>query len=256
MKRYGRALWQITLYHFRELYRNKIALFFNLVFPLVMVVLFGSLFGNPDPSNALSSGRTVFDYLIPGQMTVMLLAAGMITTSVNLAAQRASGAMRHLFSTPLPVSVWTAGRLVASILMSVVQAIVLFSFAYVVYNVAPPANLAGTVIVMLLCTFASLGFGLIVGTLVRGEEAALAVTMPVFMVLLFFGNAAMPLENPPPFVEAILPFVPTYHMTEALRAVIIDGLSFTAAGRELAVLGGLSVALIGASLLQMRRQFV
>lgn len=256
MNRYSRTTAQMTLYHFRELYRNKIALFFNLVFPLIMVVLFGTLFGNPEPGAELPSGRTVFDYLMPGQMTVMLLAAGTITASVNIAQQRASGALRHLFSTPLPVSVWTAGRLTANVLMSVVQAIILFSFAALVYSVSPPANMAGTVVVVLLSTFVSLGFGLLIGTTVRGEEAALAIAMPLFMVLLFFGNAAMPMENPPPFVAAILPYVPTFHMTEALRAVMMDGASLATITRELAVLGGLSVALIGVSLWQMRRQFV
>ena len=47
--------------------------------------------------------------------------------------------------------------------------------------------------------------------------------MPIFMVLLFLGNAMMPLENPPAFISAIMPFAPSYYMTEALRAVMMHG---------------------------------
>lgn len=399
MNRFGRTLVHMSIYQLRDLFRNKIAFFFNLIFPLILVVLFGTLFRAPDPSvvtpigvangdsawagaaltNALGSiesfrviegtqedlnaslqsgqiralivipanasaaiegaadsdgpgraadaakepgastsvsesaststaapstitilfdpmspasgqaagelrtivdavalqmqgarpalaarletvegsvKRDVFDYLMPGQMTIMLLSAGLFTVGISVAAQRQTGALRHLFSTPLPVGVWGMARIGANLVMALFQAVVLFAFAAAVYGVAPPANLGGTVVTVAVSALATLGLGLLIGTLVKGEDRALAVIMPLYMAMLFLSNAAMPLEDPPAVIAAMQPFVPAYHMTEALRAVMRDGLPLRAVGGELLILGAVAAVTLGLSLVRIRRQYV
>lgn len=245
----GRSLIQLTLYQFRGLYREKVAFFFNLIFPLLMVAVSGSLFGQ-------SVGSAVFDYLLPGQMAVMLLSAGMFTVAVTVAGQRQSGALRHLFSTPVSVGAWTLSRMAANLCMALIQAVLLFLFAGLVFDVAPPQNVGGTLVVLVLSMLASLGLGLVIGMLVKGENSAVAVTMPFFMMLLFLGNSTMPLENPPAFIAAIMPLAPSYYMTEALRAVMMHGSALSAAARELAVLVAFAAASLGFALWRMRRQYV
>lgn len=369
MRRFLRSMAEMTAFQFRQLYRNKISFFFNLIFPLLLVALFGSLFGQPaedatvsvgiartagdtwsealaeavkmtdlytveegtveDLEEALSkgqvsavaiipagedqflggaealegatilydpvspkSGRTaaelkgildgisarmqgvnpavfadvqpvagdaslgVFDYLMPGQMALMLLSAGLITVAVSVAQQRESGSMRHLFSTPLPVTVWAAARISANLLMSLFQLALLFAFAGLLYKVEPPANLSGTIVLVFLSSLAALGMGLAIGTTVKGEETAVAVTMPIFMLLIFLGNVAFPLEDPPPFIAAIFPYVPSYRMTEALRAVMRDGAPLSAVSSEIAVLSSLALLFLGFALWRVRRQYV
>lgn len=58
MKRRSKTFVQMTLNHFRELYRNKIALFFNLMFPLLLVVIFGGLFNTDDKTSVTPVGVT------------------------------------------------------------------------------------------------------------------------------------------------------------------------------------------------------
>lgn len=359
MNRFFRSMAEMTAFQFRQLYRNKISFFFNLIFPLLLVALFGSLFGQtggdadvsvgivrapggewsdvlveavemtglytieegdvPKLEEALKkgsvaavavmpaegagatilydpvspkSGRTaaelkgildgiaarmqgidpavfadvepldadeplgVFDYLMPGQMALMLLSAGLITVAVSVAQQRESGSMRHLFSTPMPVATWAAARISANLLMSLLQLGLLFAFAWLLYKVEPPANLSGTIVLVFISSLAALGMGLTIGTLVKGEDTAVAVSMPLFMLLIFLGNAAFPLEDPPAFIAAVLPFVPSYQMTEALRAVMRDGAPLSAVYGEMAVLGALALLFLGFALWRVRRQYV
>lgn len=394
MNRRAASLAQITMFHFRELYRNKIALFFNLMFPLLMVVIFGTLFRTPEQdaataigfvnegesglsfavqqaliesgrfhlheggvaalSDALKAGkvravvvlpsasgaqwstvdgtvavdapdaagtnsaaraesaagihppavdiihdplsptsaraanelrafinslgvymtgvqpafvsvtrpmqgsakRDLFDYIMPGMMTVMLLASGLTTVSVTVSDQRSSGALRHLFSTPMSVGVWTTGRVTANLLMALVQGMLLFAFARIVFGVSGPANLPGTVAVVGVSSLMILGIGLLIGSWAKDDDAAVAVSMPVMMVLMFLGNAAMPLEDPPAFIAAIVRWVPTFHVTEAMRAVMRDGQGLAAIGGELLLISGLAALLLGTAIWRMRRQFV
>lgn len=261
MNRTVRSLTQMTLFQFRALYRNKLALFFNLIFPLLMVAIFGGMFGLPNADSAATTAATettinTFDYLIPGQLTVMLLSAGFITIGISMASQRESGVLRHLFSTPLSIGGWAGTRIAANLAMAVLQCTILFVFARLLFNVAAPTNLPGTAIVILVSTIASLSMGMLVGTLAKGEEAAVAITMPLIMALFFLGNAAMPLENPPPFIAAIMPYIPTYHMTNAMRAVMRHGAGVGSILTELAILAGLAALLLGISLWRLRRQYV
>ncbi len=258
MNRTARSLIQMTLFHFRTLYRNKLALFFNLIFPVLMVAIFGGLFGVPNPDTpAATDGYEIdaFDYLIPGQLAVMLLSAGFITIGISMASQRESGVLRHLFSTPLSIGGWAGARIVANLAMAVVQCIILFVFARIAFNVGAPSNLLGTAVVVVVSTITSLSMGMLVGTLVKGEEAAVAVTMPIVMAMFFLGNAAMPLENPPPFIAAIMPYNPTYHMTNAMRAVIRHGAGVGSVFAELAILSVLAAFFLGVSMWRLRRQY-
>lgn len=364
MNKSGHTFVQMALFQLRDLYRNKIAFFFNLVFPLIWLVLFSTLFGPSDTPAAIAVGvvnvdeggasgrlvgilesidsyeivhgteagmqqaltdgkvravvgipdnvgaapapgivditydplspasaraaselrtiidgvgmqlqgvepvlvsrmqtapgverRDIFDYLMPGQLTLMLLSAGMFSISVAIAGQRQTGMMRHLFSTPLSVGVWTGARIGSTLLMSFVQGVLLFAFAALLYNVVPPENVPATVFTVIVSSLACLGMGLVIGLSVKGEEAALAVTMPVFMTMIFLGNVTMPLEDPPAIIATLMPFTPTFHMTEALRAVMREGQPLAAVSGELTVLGGVALATFAVALWRLRRQY-
>lgn len=244
-----KSLVQLTLFHFKGLYREKVAFFFNLIFPLMMVGIFGVLL-RP------TVGAAVFEFLVPGQMAVMLLSAGMFSVGVGLAQQRRSGALRHLLSTPISLGEWVLARIAANFSMAIVQAIVLFVFAGVVFGVAPPQNLMGTLATLTLCMAVSIAIGLLIGMFVQGESAAVGVAMPIFMLLLLFGNSMMPLENPPAFIATMMRYIPSFHMTAALRAVMMRGDGLGEIVTELLILAGFAAGLLGIALVRMRRQFV
>jgi ABC-2 type transport system permease protein len=52
---------QMALFQFRALYRNRIALFFNLVLPAILLVVFGTMFGGVDRASAIPIGLVMKD---------------------------------------------------------------------------------------------------------------------------------------------------------------------------------------------------
>lgn len=263
MSRLTRSMVQLTHFHARSLYRNKIALFFNIIFPLLMVAIFGGMYGSTSAASAGTrlmdaAGRTIkpFDFLMPGQMAVMLMSAGFVTVAITMAGQRRAGSLRHLLSTPLSVGGWIAARVLANSLMAAVQLVLLFVFAALLFGVSAPANLPATIVVVLASTLFSLSLGLMVGTVVKGEGTAMAVVMPIYMVMIFLGNSTVSLVDAPRFIQLLLPWMPTYHMTEALRAVMMFGDGVGGVVKELAILGGLAAVFFGIAMAIMRRQYV
>lgn len=249
MNRTARSLIQMTAFHFKGLYRNKIALFFNLAFPLILLTFFATAFSSTAAGN-------IFDHLIPGQLAIMLLSAGLMTLGISIAVQRQTGALRHLFSTPLSMGVWASARIAANMAMAIVQTALLFAFALIVFDVPLPTDIFGTIVVVLVGAFVTMSMGLLLGVMAKGESSALAISMCLFMLLIFWGNAAMPVEMLPQSLFAIARATPTYHMTLAMRAVIMQGDGVASVLPQVGGLAAFGLCLFGAALLKVRRQFI
>lgn len=197
----------------------------------------------------------IFDFLMPGQLGYMLLSAGLVTVAMWLANQRKNGSFRHMFSTPVSVGLWLGSRVAANLLLALVQSLVLYIAAYQIFGVALPANLAGTVLVVAASALATLGLGLAVGVLAPSPEAAMPITMIIFMMTAFLGGSMMPLDGAPAIVQTLAKFVPSTYMNHALRQVMMQGAGLGTVLPDLAVL---AVCTLGGLILaawQMRRQF-
>lgn len=241
------AFHQVCLFQFRLMNRNKVALFFNLAFPLLMLLILATLV-------APSAGGTVL--LLPGLMTYMLLSAGLVTVSMALAIQRETGAHRHLFSTPLPLSLWVTGRVLASLALTALQLLVLYGFAIAIYRVPLPGNIGGTLLLAAFSTLASTGLGVLIGATSRRSESALGISMILYMGFAAIGGAMMPLDMAPAAFQTIARFTPGYYIVDGMSEVAVLGHGLGTVLVHLAVLGGIGLLAMGLGVWQLRRQTV
>jgi ABC-2 type transport system permease protein len=198
----------------------------------------------------------VLDYTMPGTLLQMLMSAGLLTVAIWLANQRQSGAMRHLFSTPLKISAWVASRITANLLLAALQAGLLFGIAAALFAVSGPANLVGSVLFLVLCALATLGMGMLVGVLAPSADAAFPLAMILYMGLIFLGGAMFPLQMAPPVFQTIAKWAPTYYMTDGLGAVMRNGESLAAIWPHLLIVGGVALITISIATWRIRKQFI
>lgn len=246
---------QVTLFQFRVLMRNKVALFFNLVFPLLMMILLATLV-IPQDRPVGTNGIKVVEYLMPGLMTYMLLSSGLMTVSISLAHHRESGTHRHLLSTPLPLPLWVTARVFASLFVTGLQLIVLYAAAMAVYDVSLPRNVPGMLALAVLGTVASVGLGVLVGSMSRKMESALGVSMVLYMGLAALGGAMMPLDQAPAALQNIARFTPSFYIVDGMRQVAVLGQGLGTTRIHLAVLAGVGIVCLGAGVWQLRRQAI
>lgn len=198
----------------------------------------------------------IFDFLMPGQVTFMFLGAGIVTVALSLAQQRQSGSMRHLFSTPLSMGHWMAARIVANLVLCIMQSLALFVAARVMFDVRPPANITGTAVLLLLSALMTLSIGMAVGTLSKTQESATVLAQILSIGLAFLGNAMMPMNGAPSIVQTISKVLPTSYMTHSLRLVMMQGQGLSDVALDIAVLVGFTALCLGVSTHQLRKQFL
>jgi len=217
----------------RRLMRQPEMVMFNIVSPIMFVLLFRYVFGG-----AISGlqGLNYVNYLIPGiAVQTVLFSAGV--TGFALAEDLQKGFINRLRSLPMARSAVFGGRVAADTLNNAFGLIVLLVTGYAVGF--RPANFLGLVLAaLLLLLFAlavSLGYA-VIGLTVRTPEAVNAATFPIIFPLTFASSAFVPVQTMPGWLRGFATHQPVSVVINAARSLIL-GDSATAAQRA-QLLGG------------------
>ena len=218
-----------------RLLRQPEQIVFNLVSPIMFVLLFRYVFGGAIGG---LQGLNYVNYLIPGiAVQTVLFSAGV--TGFALAEDMQKGFIKRLRSLPMARSAVFGGRGAPDTVVNAFGLIVLLLTGFAVGF--RPENLPGLVLGMvLLLAFAlavSLGYALI-GLTVRSAEAVNAATFPIIFPLTFASSAFVPVETMPGWLQGFATHQPVSVVINAARSLIL-GDEATAQQREL-LLGGQS----------------
>ena len=202
----------------RRLTRQPEQVVFNLVSPIMFVLLFRYVFGG-----AISGlqGLNYVNYLIPGiAVQTVLFSAGV--TGFALAEDLQKGFIYRLRSLPMARSAVFGGRVLADSLNNALGLVVLIATGFVVGF--RPENVLGLLLaVLLLLLFAlavSLGYALI-GMMVRSAEAVNAATFPIIFPLTFASSAFVPVATMPSWLQGFATHQPVSVVINAARSLIL-----------------------------------
>ena len=219
----------------RRLMRQPEMVMFNLVSPIMFVLLFRYVFGGA--INGLQ-GLNYVNYLVPGiAVQTVLFSAGV--TGFALADDMQKGFISRLRSLPMARSAVFGGRVASDSLNNAFGLIILLATGFAVGF--RPQSVVGLILAaLLLLLFAlavSLGYAL-VGLTVRSPEAVNAATFPIIFPLTFASSAFVPVETMPSWLQGFATHQPVSVVINAARSLIL-GNEATPMQREL-LLGGTS----------------
>jgi ABC transporter DrrB family efflux protein len=217
----------------RRLTRQPEQIVFNLVSPIMFVLLFRYVFGGAIGG---LQGLNYVNYLIPGiAVQTVLFSAG--TTGFALADDMQKGFVKRLRSLPMARSAVFGGRVASDTVINAFGLVVLIATGFAVGF--RPASFLGLVLAaLLLLLFAlavSLGYALI-GLTVRSPEAVNAATFPIIFPLTFASSAFVPVETMPSWLKGFATHQPVSVVINAARSLIL-GDTATGEQRQL-LLGG------------------
>ncbi len=213
----------------RRLMRQPEMVMFNLVSPIMFVLLFRYVFGGA--INGLQ-GLNYVNYLIPGiAVQTVLFSAGV--TGFALADDMQKGFIDRLRSLPMARSAVFGGRVTSDTLNNAFGLIVLLATGFAV-GFRPASALGLILAALLLLLFAlavSLGYALI-GLSVRTPEAVNAATFPIIFPLTFASSAFVPVQTMPSWLQGFATHQPVSVVINAARSLIL-GDSTTEQQRDL-----------------------
>src|SRR5262249_11812916 len=157
-------------------------------------------------------------FLVPGVLALSVMASAMVSLGIATGFERRYGVLKRLGSTPLSRSGLLVAKTSTVLLLEVLQFILVLAVG-VALGWHLRAGVVPALALLLLGTVAFAGIGLLMAGTLRAE-ANLAASNALFLVLLFLGGMAYPLDKLPGALEAIAKLLPAAALSETVRAVL------------------------------------
>jgi ABC-2 type transport system permease protein len=204
-----------------------------------------------DLKNLAPLSPNVVAFFAPAVLALVLQHMGITLTALSLVRERLSGAMDIFRVAPVRALEILIGKYLAFAFFNLsIAAAVCFLLVGALHE--PMLGTAADVAkVVALLSFASLGMGLLISTLVDSERGAVQVCMLVLLASVFFSGFVLPLD------QFLAPFriaayaLPVTHGIQLLQDYMLRG--GTNQGWEMEVLAGIGIVLFLLTSLTVRR---
>jgi len=213
MKGFFELLWVET----KIFLRQPEAFFFTLVFPLLLLFLFGSIYGNKP--NPFFGGRGTVDFSTPAYMAMIICSTGLLSIAIAVSSYREKGILRRYRATPLRPGVVIASQIVLHLIMTALGAGLLIVAARLVYGLKFPGRASEVAAAFILCSLSFFAAGFLVAGLARTARAAYIIGMVLYFPNLFLSGATFPKEMFPEPVKAVGRFIPLTHVVNLLQGL-------------------------------------
>lgn len=226
--------------------RSRIALFWSFVYPVAMMLLMLSVFGNTHkPGPAGADPRLV---TVTGVVVLTIMSGGIFALVTVLAADFQSGVYKRLKLTDLgPLHV--IGALMLRQLLIVASGVILVLLgARLLFGVAPNGDIASLVFLTVVGTILFCSIGFIIANVCTRPPSATAIANMVFLVMLFLSGSTFPKTFFPPWLLDAVQILPASHLFDLVEAQLYYGEPLFDNTKSLAVLVGMCLVLLAAAI--------
>ncbi|HEU5265982.1 MAG TPA: ABC transporter permease [Jatrophihabitans sp.] len=204
-----------TAMEFRLQLRNGEQVALTLLIPLLLLFFF-----NLPLLYSLDTARRI-DFVVPSIMTLAVMSAAFTGLAIATGFERKYAVLKRLGATALPRSVLIAAKTVATLLLELIQLVLICALGLAL-GWHPHGNPLSVVLLVILGSAAFGGLAMLVAGTLRAE-VTLAVANLVWLVLLFAGGIAIPLDRFGTTAQDILQYLPSAALSDGLHAVLQHG---------------------------------
>jgi ABC-2 type transport system permease protein len=212
-----KSLLKMTWMEAKLFLREPVGAFFTLIFPLMMLFIFGSIYGNQPPPG--SDGKGAIDNLIPSFTAMIIGITGLMAITMTMATYREKGILRHLRTTLVSPLVVMTAQVVVVFIMTCLGMLLLVTAGKLVYHVQFPGNALSVMGGFILGSLSFFGIGFILAGTLPTARTAQIVAMVLMYPMLILSGAAWPRELMPATVQKISAFVPLTYVVNLLRGL-------------------------------------
>jgi ABC-2 type transport system permease protein len=204
-----------------------------------------------DPRNLAPVSPNVIAFFAPAVLALVLQHMGVTLTALSLVRERLSGAMDIFRVAPVRALEILVGKYLAYAFFNLAIAAAICFLVVGVLHVPMLSTVASVAVVVALLSFASLGLGLLISTLVDSERGAVQLSMLVLLASVFFSGFVLPLDQFVMPLRVAAYSLPVTHGIQLLQDYMLRG--GTNQAWELEVLAGIGVVLFLLTWLTVRR---
>jgi ABC-2 type transport system permease protein len=204
----------------KQFFRTRESLVFTLLFPVMLMVIFGSIFSNTQ----IAPGVTLSQYFVTGMIASGILSSGFQNLAITIPIERDRGVLKRYRGTPMPKWVFFAGKAISVFAVAMVSTVLLLIVATLFYGIKLPDTAAkwGTfawviILGLIACTLLGIAFS----AAARSGRSGPAVVTPIALVLQFTSGVFFNYSDLPHWMQQFAALFPLKWMTQGLRSVFL-----------------------------------
>ncbi len=211
--------------------RNRVALFWNVVFPVFLLMMFSTIFGSRE-----NDGIPYVTWLVPGLVVLNTMAFGLIRSSSNIIDMRQNGVLRRLQATPTSTWELCSSYIMVNVFIGLAQSAALVGVANLFYGVTLPIRGALQVLpILVIGSLTFIAMGQMISGLLSQISAAVALGQLVYYSQMFVSDLFIPLSDMPHWIQRLAPLLPAHALVHAIRPAFTEHIGETALGFHLGV---------------------
>jgi ABC-2 type transport system permease protein len=203
----------------KQFLRSRESVIFTLFFPLLLLVIFGSIF-----DAEIAPGVSFTQYFAAGIIAAGLLTTGFQSLAIQIPMEREKGILKRLRGTPMPRTAYFIGKVVMVLVIGAAETVALVATAAAFYDLPGPSTAEKwatfawvSVLGISACTLCGIAFS----SLARTGRGAPAIVTPVALVLQFISGVFFQYTNIPEWMRTIASLFPLKWMTQGMRSVFL-----------------------------------
>lgn len=224
-------------------WRNRESAFFSFLFPIILLVLLGSVYGD-EPIEGVKAST----YLLVGLLGYGVAGTAFASLAITLVVRREQGLLKRVRGTPLSPATYLSAVIASTVVVIALQVVAQLLIGRYLLDADLPSAPGAFAVVVLFGAAAFAALGVAITAFVRTSDGSSAIVNAIYLPMAFISGAFFSTQDMPAFLEAISKVLPLTHLLELIRTTFIEGEGLSSSAEALLAvalwgLGGLAIAI-------------
>lgn len=194
-----------------------------------------------DASGISAHNLTMFDFLLPGVLAMVLMQNGLMGVTAVLTAYRERLLLKRVLATPFSPGVFLAGLVARFTITNLLQGAIIVLVGVLVFRAQVIGSYWNMFVLSVIGSVAFLAVGFAVSTVSQTPDGANTLGSAVVFPMMFLSGTFWPREMVPDALQPLIDLLPLTPLVEALRGVATQGHGLGAYWSGMAYLAGWGV---------------
>jgi len=199
--------------------RGRESVVFTLLFPVILLFIFGSVF-----QDTIAPDVTFSQYFVAGMIASGLINTGFQQLAITIPMERELGTLKRLRGRPISVTAYFIGKAYLVTFLMVLQTALLLGAGAAFFGLNLPTDPNKWLTfawIILLGSACSTVLGIAFSTVPKSGRGASAVVSPIVIILQFFSGVFFVFSQLPGWMQQFAALFPLKWLTQGMRSVFL-----------------------------------
>jgi ABC-2 type transport system permease protein len=220
----ARLCLERTVIEWKVFFRNWQAAFFTFLLPILIMVVFSSMFGGRLIGPPGGEQISFTQLMLAGMVGATVFSTAFSGLAIGVAIEQHEGLLKRLAATPLPRTAYFVGKIAAMLAVSLLSVGIMIAIGVAFFGVTVPSGPARWATFAAVYTegyVACATLGLAYTRLIPNATAAPAIVQPPFLALFFISGTFSVFAQMPAWMQQTAALFPLKWMAQGMRYVFL-----------------------------------